>query len=279
MDDVLIGGEITENEHFTELRSMAIGQHKGEEVLFVADGASGSSSILVYSTCDAVGHRLYMDKVVTTAMQSGADHTYGLCFDHENNIYASFQHTDSVLRFSKDTFTPMFLPMSLRGSKNLRPYYPGTFVQFGQPKLHSLNEQGVRSIAVIHNNLWIANQNINGIAIYSLTTGSILNVIPMVNPIGIHYSREAKLVFVGSKQKHWQAAVYGIDPHTFITVRTYSTGRMDHPTGITSFGDDLFVAEIEAGQILRFKISTAEFLGAVVSDAPGEIEQLILSDC
>jgi hypothetical protein len=79
--------------------------------------------------------------------------------------------------------------------------------------------------------------------------------------------------------KHWAGAVYAINPRTLSIVRTYTTGRMNHPTGITSYGDDLFVAEIDMGRILRFSISTGKFLDIVVSDPPGELEQLILSNC
>ncbi len=122
---------------------MALGQHRGEQVLYVADAFTLNSSILVYSNCDTHGRRKYITQVASTASHPGVDHSYGLCFDHHDNIYASFQHTDNVLRFKKDSFKPMQLPVALVDENPLREYYPGTFTQFGQPKRHKTDEHPI----------------------------------------------------------------------------------------------------------------------------------------
>jgi outer membrane protein assembly factor BamB len=279
MDNVLIGGDMLKEDHFTELRSMALGKYRGKEVLFVADASTHNSSLVVYSQCDHHGHRSFVNTVVAYENNKGADHTYGVDVDYEGNVYASFQHTDTVLRFARDTLLPMKLPPALQNEHTWREFFPGTFAQFGDPKEHDVSEQGIRSIAFVFGNLWVANEDIGGVAIFQLDTGLMTNIIVVENAIGLYYDRVHSLVFVGSKKKHWAGAVYAINPRTLSIVHTYTTGRMNHPTGITSYGDDLFVAEIDQGHILRFSIASAEFLDIIVSDPPGELEQLILSNC
>lgn len=278
-DEVLVGGPADED-HFTEFRSMALGRYRNEDdALYIADAMSKESFLLVYSACDRDGRRHYLDTVVSTEMNAGADHTYGICFDEAGNVMASFQHTDAVLRFHRDTFEPMPLPLNLRMSHKWKDYYDGTFVQFGQPGPHSVDEQGVRGIARVNDTLWVANEDLGGVVIVSLATGVIYNIIVVKNPIGLHYDEVADKVFVGSKNKHWRGAVYAIDPHLLRITSSYSTERMNHPAGITSYGDILYVGEQIRGDILMFSISTERFLGNLVSDAPGEIEQLLLSPC
>jgi hypothetical protein len=51
------------------------------------------------------------------------------------NIYASFQHTDLVLRFFAGTYKPMPLPSAL--AHDGADYFPGTFHQFGAVGIHA----------------------------------------------------------------------------------------------------------------------------------------------
>lgn len=100
-DGCLLATNVLENvgvNSKTELRSIAVGSYKGEEALYVADAYTKNSQLLVYGPCDANGVRPYKATVVTTNMNSGAVHTYGITFDSNGNIYASFQHTDNALR-------------------------------------------------------------------------------------------------------------------------------------------------------------------------------------
>lgn len=267
-------------DHITEFRSMALGGYRDlPQALFIADAMSKESFLLVYSECDANGHRHYLDTVVSTETNPGADHAYGICFDGDGNVLASFQHTDCVLRFRKDTFEPMPLPPLLSSSYRWQDLFAGTFYQFGSPGLHPISEQGVRGIVRLDDMLWIANEDIGGVAVVSLATGMMLTIVVVHNPIGLHHDPACGLIFVGSKRKHWRGAVHAIDPKLFRVVRTYTTNRMNHPAGITSYGDMLYVGEQVRGDIMQFSIASQEFLGNVVSDAPGEIEQLIMSPC
>jgi hypothetical protein len=54
---------------------------------------------------------------------------------------------------------------------------------------------------------------------------------------------------------------------------------MNHPTGITTYGDILYVGEQIRGDIMMFSIKTRKYIGNIVSDTPGEIEHIILSPC
>lgn len=279
--NVLKGGPLfSEEDHYVELRSIRVGHHNGSDnMLFVADAMTHDSAILVYGACDEKGQRSYVDTVVSTFTNPGADHSYGICFDEHNNIYASFQHTDVVLRFHKDTFAPMPLPPALQDYHKWRSFHPGSFAQFGQAGPHNTWEQGIRSIIHVNGNLWIANKDINGIAITSIDTGIIHNIIVVYHPIGLHYDPHLQLVFVSSKHKHWRGAIYSIDPKSMRIKDTYTTHRMNHPSGIVTYANTLYVAELSQGIILEFDIATKKHIRNIVEEAPGELEQLTLSPC
>lgn len=55
----------------------------------------------------------------------GADHTYGVTFDDDGNLYVSFQHTNSVLRYEHDSFRPMEINRELESNRNFDEYFPG----------------------------------------------------------------------------------------------------------------------------------------------------------
>lgn len=97
--------------------------------------------------------------------------------------------------------------------------------------------------------------------------------------LGLHYDEVNNLVYVTSKEKHWQGAVYGVSPSTLHVEATYTTDRMNHPTGLASYDGILYVAEQEAGQILMFNITTTKFIGKMATKVPGEVEQLLISPC
>lgn len=280
---------------------MAIGEFEGSEALYVADAKSKDSSISVYGKCDGrTGQRQFIKLLSSTDRNQGIDHTYGICFDREGkenhpvlrkyefyidyllgigNIYTSNQHSDCVIRFEKDKFNTMPLPPALKEEGKGWMFYPGTFVQFGGPGQHLEGEQGIRSIALVNDDIWIANEDIKGVAIVDIATGITSNIVVIPNPIGIHYSKHHKLVFISSKAKHWQGAVYAVDPDRLRVVKKFTTNRMDHPTGVTVHEDVLFVAEQVLGEIYSFDVKTGAFLSTVVRRMAREVEQVILSDC
>jgi hypothetical protein len=130
-----------EGHHDVELRSMAVGKHKDNEALFIADASNHNSRILVFGNCiddqhnANYGRRPFVTYVADSYHNAGVDHSYGVCLDGEGNIYVSNQHTDCVLRFSVGSFLPMSVPQALQLDYRLK-YYDGTFVQFGLPKEH-----------------------------------------------------------------------------------------------------------------------------------------------
>lgn len=264
-------------DHLKEYRSMALGKYKGNDVLYIADAMSTDSQVIIYSDCKEDGTRDYVTTVVNTDINPGVDHVYGLTFDGAGNVYISNQHTDNVMRFARDKFDPMPLPMALQRDPNWKSFFPGTFLQYGKPAVE--NEQGVRSILVVNDTLWVANEDIDGIAIVKIATGVTTNIVVLPEPIGLYQDPGTGLVFAGSKQKHWRGAVYAILPNELRIVATYTMERMSHPSGITSYGGILYVAEIELGEIFMFNIATQEYLGKMVGNTPGEIEQLIISPC
>ena len=141
------------------------------------------------------------------------------------------------------------------------------------------SSEGIRAVAYVKGDIWIANEDLEGIAIVDIPTGMITSIVMIPCPIGLHYDKSSNLVFVSSKVKHWQGAVYGVDPDRLRIVATFTTGRMSHPTGIVTHGDSLFVVEQALGEIYEFSIKKQEFMGKIAKNLPREIEQIIMSDC
>ena len=104
-----------------ELRSMAIGQYKGESALYVADASPHTSQVSIFGDCSYwTGMRSYRASVFTRdgPYSPGAVHAYGISFDKNENIYASFQHTNVVLQAAKDNFD--LLPEAQHSTKKSR---------------------------------------------------------------------------------------------------------------------------------------------------------------
>ena len=364
-DDNVHGG----SSHLIEYRTMALGSFVHpvtgkveDDVLFIANAVSGQSAVYAYSTCHVHPQhkRRYIDTIVSTEGNVGADHGYGLCLDQDQHVYMSFQHTNVILRYAYDhsllRYVPMDLPPTLRRPGNVaqsspsssspvnvsetaghiynKPrhyydYFPGTFYQFGKPTQQKRSNQGVRSILMLHklsdnslkaNNdkmsnqnflkqhpnglgaqlmkhsatsvnsgnsesviinsvLWIANEDIDGILLVDVSTGMAFNVIVIHNPISLVFDATSNRVYVSSKRKHWEGAVYAINPYTYRVTATYTTNRMNHPTGLLVHENVLYVAELVLAQVLKFDVNTRKYLGVAIDNVPGEIEHILLSSC
>jgi hypothetical protein len=231
--DVLIMGRGTGNND-VEFRSMAFGKYEDEDVLFITDASNINSRLMVFGSCLKTdinyGRRPFIETVVESSRNAGVSHTYGVCHDKKGNVYISNQHTDCVLRFRVDDFRPMVLPLSLQLDRRL-DYYDGTFVQFGLPGGHGRDHQGVRAIASVKANIWIAHEDLGGVAIVDTETGLVSNVVPMAIPVGLHYDESIGLVFVSCKSKDKKGTIYAVDHDTYEVLHTYSHHKMKHPTG------------------------------------------------
>lgn len=231
--DILIMGKGTNNNDI-EFRSMALGKYKDQEALFIADASNINSRLMVFGNClnsDVnYGRRPFIETVVESSRNAGVAHTYGVCHDKKGNVYISNQHTDCVLRFRVDDFRPMVLPLSLQLDRRL-DYYDGTFVQFGLPEEHGREHQGVRAIVSVKSNIWIAHEDLGGVAIVDTETGLVSDVVPMETPVGLHYDESLGLVFVSCKSKDKKGTIYAVNHDTYMIVYTYSHHKMKHPTG------------------------------------------------
>ena len=128
-------------------------------------------------------------------------------------------------------------------------------------------------------NIWIANEDIDGVAVVDVSTGLINDIVSAHRPVWLHYDKNSNLIFVSSRKKHWEGCVYAIDPVKKKVVSSYSNNRMDHPSGMTTHGDVLYVALNDLGDVLTFNITSTKFLKTLLSDFMGEIEQIIMTDC
>ena len=233
-DNVLLMDEAYKSVFDVEFRSMAIGKHKDHDALFIADASDHNSRLLVFGKCidekQDYGKRHFVEIVVDSKHNKGVDHTYGVCLDKEGNVYISNQHTDCVLRFNVGTFKPMEFPRSLQLDRRL-DYYDGTFVQFGLPREHGAMERGVRAIAHVHNKIWIAHEEISGVAITDVESGLVTNIIPLDTPVGLFHDEYLGVVFVSCRSKERGGIVYAINSDTFKIQHSYSHHKMVHPTG------------------------------------------------
>mmetsp|Transcript_35424 Transcript_35424/g.33616 ORF Transcript_35424/g.33616 Transcript_35424/m.33616 type:complete len:335 (-) Transcript_35424:388-1392(-) len=216
------------------VRSMVIHPYGAiKNALFIANAGENEDDrgrVLVFDNCATVnGMRNYMKTLVTVDSTPGAQHTYSMTFDAQQNLYASFQHTDAILRFSNTTFKPMTPvkptwisdlyskdddyeptpppPSSNSSSRGFRNYtteanfFRGTFVQFGYPGLHDEWTRGLRAIAWVQpsEQLWIANEDLHRIIIVD-KNGQLVIRIKIKNPIGLLFNRERNMVFIGAKK-------------------------------------------------------------------------------
>ena len=233
-DNVLMTGDVFKGDNDVEFRSMAIGKHKDHDALFIADASNYNSRLLIFGKCveDAnnYGRRPYIETVVQSTQNVGVDHTYGVCLDKSGNVYISNQHTDCVLRFQVGNFRPMNLPRSLQLDHRL-DYYDGTFVQFGLPREHGTEEQGIRAIVNVKSKIWIAHEDLSGVAIADIDSGLVTEVVSLDTAVGLHYDEDLEIVFVSCKSSKRGGIVYALDPESFKVIRSYRHHKMAHPTG------------------------------------------------
>jgi hypothetical protein len=91
------------------IRSMIIHPYGAiKNALFLGNAGENEDDrgrVLVFDNCNSVnGMRNYVKTLVNVDSTPGAQHTYSLTFDARQNLYASFQHTDAILRFTNNTF-------------------------------------------------------------------------------------------------------------------------------------------------------------------------------
>jgi nitrogen fixation protein len=175
------------------------------------------SKVMVYGDCDSTGRRPFLRVVASESTNAGVNHPYGLTIDDVGNLYASFQHTDVVLRFKSDSFHPLALPEAIasriqNGKLTEEEVYPGTFFAYSFSTYSK--KQGIRDIEWVQGYLWVANEDIKGVSIVD-SNGYEVEVLQMPNkakPIGVHYNKDYNLVFISTKAEY--GAVYALHPIT-----------------------------------------------------------------
>lgn len=287
--NVLQGFEVSPGDEF---RSMAVST---DNSLFVVEsrGSGGfntsGAKIMEYGQCDDSGVRrleaLVLDEARTNNV--GASHPYGVALvdgpdGSVSEVYTSFQNTDVVLRFHKrevgGVYIPMPLPKALRKKKKPDDYYyPGTFYQIGKPGYHKHKAQGVRSITFVGTDLWVADEKSDRVIVVD-SDGYTLHKIELRNPIGMHYSAEHSILFVGSRSSY--GMVVGYNATTGDVVRRFHVDGMTHPTGLVSYQNTLYVLEQSLGLMYAFSIASGQFEKVVFSGLQNRrLEQIVLSHC
>jgi hypothetical protein len=93
----------------SNMRSMVLGTYQGKEALYVADSDEGKSGVMVFGGClESTSLRPFITRIGGSLENPGAQHTYGIAIDYNGDMYASFQKTDAILRFSaRQNFAPI----------------------------------------------------------------------------------------------------------------------------------------------------------------------------
>jgi len=256
-----------------ELRSIKVNS-AGQ--LAVVDSYTDFSQVLLYGTCQSNGTRMFVSNIVNENQDAGLVHPYGLDFDSSGDFYVSDQHTDNVLRFYASNYQPMPYPAYIN-STNSTGMYPGTFLQFGAPGIHSSDQQGVRGVQWSPTQLWVANEDIDAIVVVN-PDGSTAQTISLTDPVGLYYDVSGTgNMFAGSKDTAGVVVAY--DVKTYKVVQKYTCAGMSHPTGLVTYGGILYALDQDAGQLWTFNVTTTQFLGAIVTSFPNQVEQMALSSC
>ena len=293
-----------------ELRSMILSPHEGNTALYVADARPETSQVMVFGDCSYWTSMRSFEKSMFTQQGpfgGGAQHAYGVAIDGEGNTYASFQHTNVILRASPNNFNPYparAVVDIVQGAKrmlktksdengtfngdgiNTGPYI-GTFFQFGNATVQNPQDQGVRGIAWIEStsggHLWINNEFENVVYIVD-SEGNPVKLLDVKLPLGIFHNpnadsrEERQLVYIGSRGKK-ASAIYAYDKDTFKVVKTFRLIGMTHPTGI-AVHDVLYVADQGLGAILTFDLNTTSFIKNIWErKAGGDLEHIFLTPC
>lgn len=267
----------------SQLRSMQTGPCGSESnALYIADAGDRSSKaddaktnkdskILILHDCNSNGVRRLNKAVADQTKYSDAIHAYGVALDSNSNLYVSYQGTDAVMRFHSGSFDPMDLPLALQGTSGTKP---GTFYQY---RYKNTPAEGVRAIAFVKENLWVANERVDGVDVVN-PDGHRIHRVKVRSPIGVYYSQRHNVVFISSKSSY--GLIYAFDPSTYKIKRRFHRAGMTHPTGITVYEDTLFVLLHKMGSIITFDVNSGDFISTVKSGfASNTLEQIALSNC
>ena len=286
-DHVLLMEEAYDRLIDVQFRSLSVGKQKDHDALFIADASKHNSRLLIFGKCideaedyERKNKRHFIEIIADRGSNPGLDHSYGVCHDSHGNVYVSNQHTESVLRFAVNTWEPMPLPAAIQLGDRL-DYFQGTFVQFGMPNKHAKGNRGVRALAHVGNRIWIAHESMSGVVIADVDSGQIMDFIQVDTPIGLYHLKEENTTFVSCKSKERGGIVYAINVNSFKIENEYVHHRMTHPTGMTSYGGILYVAEQMIGAIMSFDVKTEQYLGTIVEEEYyiEQLEQIALSPC
>lgn len=332
---VLEGGAMRK----VQLRSMYIGTFRGSEALIVADSTHHNSRVVLYGPCmnstglndddqnddpgerlldddaddsmetvliseESIGRRQYIIDVIDELgfpynTRRGATHPYGIAQDKEGNIYASFQDSDSVLRFRYDpdapyvehmaetyikdktvpgAFVPVKSPPGLPKLHGRDQYYNGTFVQFGTPRqFGGIEDMGIRAILFVEDNLWVADED-NGVSIIN-PDGIEIGHIDIKKPVGLAYSKNHRVVFVSTREGKVKAyLITGKFKHAYDIPNPDKYMKFWHPVGMAVNGHKLFIADQHYGEVYEYDITRNIYVRTIITGLD-RVEQMTISDC
>lgn len=217
--------------------------------LLVANANKDSSKLIEYGACSSSSlARAYQSTVVGSG--GSLVHPYGLAISG-SNVFVSNQDTYSVVVYSNGVWSP------------------DLFVQY-------TSDDDVRGLTVDGSGVLYVAVEETGVLRYNSSTRSKIGTIDCDDCIGMFYDSTTNAVFIGSNGKD-EVYQYGVAEGK--VVRTFKYTGLSHPAGLVVYGGALFVNAQTAGKILQFDVATGDFVSAIVSSVPDDLEGLTLAVC
>lgn len=100
-------------------------------------------------------------------------------------------------------------------------------------------------------------------------------------PIGLYLDPNRRLLFAGSNDDKGAdgSGVFAWDLVTRSLVQTFRHKNLQHPAGIVSIWDNVFIVSQKAGTLMRFSLASGKHLDTPIKAFPDTPEQVLLSDC
>jgi len=221
----------------------------------------------MYSDCGAGGVRSYQHDFIDEEASAGLVHPYGVAAEpNTGHIYVTAQDTNVVLRFDRQG-KPLPFPPYFNGSTD---YYPGTFVQF------DTTSNGVRGLAFVNSTLWVATEDGAGIQLVD-PNGYPSGFVDLVKPVGVFAYAADGIVYASGHDSH-DPKVIGVNMADLSVRVTYKIPGEAHPTGLTRYGNMLYVLGMTTATLWSIDVTTGD-TQPVVQQFDEVTEQLILSNC
>lgn len=274
-----LGAALMPSEHNTLgwLRGMLI----HEEQLFVVQSWREESKLSLYSKCvdTKSNRRVFLKHLAHKGELNGTylDHPYSLAVQPLSNakyLYVSSQDNSEIIKYDMNSMV-INRPFDLSNSEEhaLAERTPNATL-FAHLNVQAKHE-GVRGIALdTFNRLYVAVKAI-GVLVYD-DTGKHLHTFDVKNAISVFFVKQRNSLVVGCSKSN---TLHEFDVSTKKLVQVIRHRMLKHPSGISAYGNDLYVISQRKNKLLLFDLDSGKLKSIVVRHLPDRGEFTILSSC